>query len=282
MKIRTGFVSNSSSSSFVVAFPRKPESIADIKEFLFGDRDADGSVTYYDYNVTMDEVARQVFNDMQSVAMTTEEITEELNSGWRYHVDCNTSREMMTLLSKPTIFAKTKYSGHNPEALRKLVELELETKLKDEAYDVKDKEYRSKHVTLVGRMQPRWPSEPKKPGGYGREDNEQEQAKYEQEMASYKPLKAEYDKWNKEYQKIQDADADYQEFRKTRFGTDRWEKKAEIMLECCKADAVVFQQENDGAFIALFSYSDNDGSLFTTMEHGDIFNALEHVRISHH
>lgn len=34
MKIRSNFVSNSSSSSFLVAFPRKPESILDIQQML--------------------------------------------------------------------------------------------------------------------------------------------------------------------------------------------------------------------------------------------------------
>jgi len=38
MKIRNGFVSNSSSSSFVVIFPREPKSASDVKEMLFKDR----------------------------------------------------------------------------------------------------------------------------------------------------------------------------------------------------------------------------------------------------
>jgi len=36
MKIRNGFVSNSSSSSFLVAFPRNPKSVEDVKEMVFG------------------------------------------------------------------------------------------------------------------------------------------------------------------------------------------------------------------------------------------------------
>ena len=35
MKIREGFVSNSSSSSFVVSFPREPKSVEDVKNMLF-------------------------------------------------------------------------------------------------------------------------------------------------------------------------------------------------------------------------------------------------------
>ena len=36
MKIRAGFVRNSSSSSFIVAFPHKPEYIEDVNKMLFG------------------------------------------------------------------------------------------------------------------------------------------------------------------------------------------------------------------------------------------------------
>lgn len=36
MKIRNGFVSNSSSSSFVVAFPHMPMSVEDLRQMLFG------------------------------------------------------------------------------------------------------------------------------------------------------------------------------------------------------------------------------------------------------
>lgn len=31
-----------------------------------------------------------------------------------------------------------------------------------------------------------------------------------------------------------------------------------------------------------FSFSDNDGSVFATLEHGDTFRSLPHIRISHH
>jgi hypothetical protein len=38
MKIRIGFVSNSSSSSFIVAFRNKPKTVEEIKKLMFGDR----------------------------------------------------------------------------------------------------------------------------------------------------------------------------------------------------------------------------------------------------
>ena len=38
MKIRNGFVSNSSSSSFVVAFPKMPKDVQELKQILFWDQ----------------------------------------------------------------------------------------------------------------------------------------------------------------------------------------------------------------------------------------------------
>jgi len=45
MKIRNGFVSNSSSSSFLVVFPKEPKSINDVKEVVFNNQE---NFYYYD------------------------------------------------------------------------------------------------------------------------------------------------------------------------------------------------------------------------------------------
>jgi len=48
MKVRNGFVSNSSSSSFIVAWNKKPESVEEVKNILFGD-----AKTHYMYDYTI-------------------------------------------------------------------------------------------------------------------------------------------------------------------------------------------------------------------------------------
>ena len=67
MKVRSGFVSNSSSSSFILKFDKKPECVGEVKDTLFPN---DESFHYYDYNGhlcygrTVLEVAEDIFNSM--------------------------------------------------------------------------------------------------------------------------------------------------------------------------------------------------------------------------
>lgn len=82
MKVRNGFVSNSSSSSFVVAFPRLPLDADDLQQMLFGD---EKTLSYYDYTIPTNEAAAIIWNDMFALEKpdaTPEEIAEEFYSGW--------------------------------------------------------------------------------------------------------------------------------------------------------------------------------------------------------
>lgn len=62
MKRRNGFVSNSSSSSFVVAFPREPKSAKETKEILFPNLD---TLDYYDGRHKTMDIAKWVFDDIK-------------------------------------------------------------------------------------------------------------------------------------------------------------------------------------------------------------------------
>ena len=62
MKIRNGFVSNSSSSSFVVAFPKKPENQQELQDMMF--TSFQQSISLYDNNVSTEEICRLVFHEI--------------------------------------------------------------------------------------------------------------------------------------------------------------------------------------------------------------------------
>jgi hypothetical protein len=56
----------------------------------------------------------------------------------------------------------------------------------------------------------------------------------------------------------------------------------ELQEKIAEEDAQNFLDDNKGKFIFIISYSDNDGTQGCTMEHGNIFRNVPHVRISQH
>ena len=80
MKIRHGFVSNSSSSSFVVAFPHKPETVEDLKGMMFGKQE-----WHYDWisesDVPVLPIVEKVFSRITERA-TDNEVFESIRNGW--------------------------------------------------------------------------------------------------------------------------------------------------------------------------------------------------------
>lgn len=78
MKTRHGFVSNSSSSSFVVAFPEKPGSVDELQSMMF--TRFQEYVQPYDHAVPAKEICRIVFNEIysQKESASKERIMENL------------------------------------------------------------------------------------------------------------------------------------------------------------------------------------------------------------
>lgn len=64
MKIRSGFVSNSSSSSFIVAFDEIPHNVKELKKMLFGGEER--FIGPFNGTYPTDDISAIVFNDMKS------------------------------------------------------------------------------------------------------------------------------------------------------------------------------------------------------------------------
>jgi len=80
MKTRTGLVSNSSSSSFIIVFPKKPQSAKEVHKRLYNG--AEGSIQYYgDNSRTHAEISERVYNDLKGCRKATvKQIAEEFQT----------------------------------------------------------------------------------------------------------------------------------------------------------------------------------------------------------
>ena len=77
MKIRNGFVSNSSSSSFIIALKKKPKSVDELKDILFSGMTQIG---YYSDFISIEDAARRIFNDLKPT--TENKIVENISYGY--------------------------------------------------------------------------------------------------------------------------------------------------------------------------------------------------------
>lgn len=76
MKIRNGFVSNSSSSSFVISFHTNPKNVDEVRRQMFGDQ------IYHEGHSTL-TIAEHVFRQIQEQGKATrEQVFDSIHNGW--------------------------------------------------------------------------------------------------------------------------------------------------------------------------------------------------------
>ena len=261
MKIRSGFVSNSSSSSFIVAFSKKPATKDDVMKEMFP-KDPNGSIDNpwpglkeYDEGLTHSQIVEQVLSDLQtnSKKVSKKDLLEELagryfmNNGKLYYegapyyaLDSKFAREYIDC-----------YEQHNAE--RK--EFDNIKRAMIRTHVGPDVPYASENST---NWTTRTPCTAEDIKAY---------TEYREKVEAFEKTNAEYIKVKNKY------------YRSER---NFWKTTSVLARKLARVDLAKFLKDNKGKFVTRFTYSDNDGSFFSMMEHGNIFRNLNHVHISHH
>lgn len=257
MKIRSGFVSNSSSSSFIVAFPKKPATQDDVLKEMFP-RDPMGTVPDPFSNgpgLSHTAIAEQVFSDIQgeSNSVTRDDLLEEFVGRYCF-------------LSGALYYAGAPYHASDETLTHQYIESNM-------AYEATCKEFTSLErdmiLTHVGPPVP-----------YASDNTTDWNTK--------KPhTKADVDAYNvyrKQVESFKKKNKKYLAAKKKADETQRefWDTQHMLSKKLAEVDLSEFLKDNEGKFITRFTYSDNDGTQSSLMEHSGIFNNLPHITISHH
>jgi hypothetical protein len=255
MKIRSGFVSNSSSSSFIVAFPKKPKTEADVLNMMFkGNPDEVIMPSWGDTGMTTKAIASQVFKDLKDTKPTKKELREDFEG--RYYV------------SNGTLYWQgEEYFASSKELVDKLIQLTNQHENDYKEFSQFERELICKHG--LGNY-PKYAYK----GGCDYTTKvpftDEEIKKYNDHHKALETLK----KTNKEFlKKSKEYNAKMRKYRK---------ESHKVRVALAKLDLAAWLKDVNGSYVASFTYSDNDGTQGALMEHSDIFRNLKHIQFSHH
>jgi len=272
VKIRDGHVSNSSSSSFIVAFPRKPKSAKDVLEFMFNGKEGGVGCDYIDDGLSYRQVAERVWNDISlknAANGTPAQIIEEMSG--RYHYSSNRGGGGTFWMnghveedggSWPQ--DRNRYFGYDEKLLNEFKQHVIDSE--DE-----DKKLQEEEHKILRKL--------KAPTAkYAYEGGKDVFTKQQLTKAEIKAHEA----YQEALKQFRETNPEYLAWQKKQraFWDKKWKKDQALRDKIAKVDAQNFLDDNKGKFIFIVSYADDGGE--AVMEHGRIFRNVPHVVVNHH
>jgi hypothetical protein len=259
MKTRHGFVSNSSSSSFVVAFPYKPESFEHVYEMMFGSEN--GQICPFDWlgEITHKAAAERVWADLGA--------GKHITTSFDTLVDLFSGR----------------YCYHEGWAYQELgggyFGIDKKTLAKFEAFMIQGNEetnniHKAQQIIVNNEF---LSVNTRPPYAYKNGTNPSTKKPYKKEEIETFAV------WQKALEKFKKTHVVYQNLETKRMAglSRRWREEEKFRKKLGEVDVKAFiEGQVPDAFIFTFEYSDNGGE--TALEHGDIFRNIPHVCISNH
>jgi hypothetical protein len=265
VKKRMSFVSNSSSSSFLIAFKREPATINWMINALFpNDPDQRIRPSYADekdFYMTGEDIATQVYNDIEK-PLEEKEILEMFVESYEYRVEDHRMSQVYGIDGKGYWCDKSEYLsnigcwGSDPELLKQIRDQTI----------ARENEYKA-ITDLIAEVHDKY-----------RKDNGLEQyapANEKERDIFYKKAS----KLDKEFNKLPEI-IKLEERRRKAFSA-RYENNNTLELQLAKKDYAKLKEKGYNIFYKL-EYSDNEGEQNSLMEHANIFRNIPNIRISNH
>ncbi len=278
MKIRNGFVSNSSSSSFVVAFPHKPKSAEDVHEMMFNGKE--GKIQPYEFveKLSYSQIAKRVWNDIKTkskdkwdtkkVPAKLNDIKEEFANRYYYTIGNNVSWFGRKNDERGGAWSYTvgKYFGSDKNALNELRDFTIDIEQRRSAIEEKQ------HIIFKTEFDLKCPPYAHKGG---KDSNGKAYTK--KQISDYENYHKAVDKFKTEHVEYAALQVELEKIWKEEYGDG---KQGVLLDKIAGIDAKAFYEDHKKSFIVILSYADEKGE--STLEHGEIFKNVPHIQISHH